>query len=321
LIHVLDRAELVLIGAEAVHADPALLLHDTDIVVLMGIERRLRAAATVTEAAAAALVGIAAGRPFPGGAGSNRAAAWLAATHLAALNARSVEIDEDAAVALVAAAQSGVRDERAVATALDGCLRRPAGRVRRALRVLAAGVRPAAVPPPPPPVCPLCGRTLDPARLWLASRWHPVTRHQAIQGCLRQHRAHDAGGTSRPARASAAAEPTGGSAMSRRPSFPVVVGPASDRPRAFVALTDRAPVAFRPVGASSGGPPAPATYDLIPLRELSVSDLTGSWDRLWAGSEPVARVTLADEAVPTGPAGLDWRHVRAVAGPFDTAAV
>jgi len=182
----LDPADLVLIGAAAAMADPDEVLDGSDVAVLTAIARRSAGAATIAEAAAEALVGIAASRPFPSG---NEAAAWLAATHLINRNGATIAIDPTDALALVAAAAAGALDERTAAASIAASLGRAPGFVRRAMRWLfvttpsAGGVRWFTAS------CPRCGREVT-SRVFVGPLLSIPTPRERVAICANQHRAH-----------------------------------------------------------------------------------------------------------------------------------
>jgi hypothetical protein len=297
VIRVLDRADLVVLGAEAAGLDPYEVADEVDVGALVMVEAQLAGARTVPAAAASALVTIAARRPFPR---DNRAAAWLAAAHVVALNGWELELDIGLAVLLVDDAAAGRRDERAVASVLADHLRSPRSARLRRLAARAAALARSPQPPQPPELrCPLCHRPLRRTAIWQQSPWAVVPRHQLIGGCLRQHGVHDRHGRA----AERAAEPV------RDQAVPLVRGRVDDTgSEAFVALTGQGPVLLCPAGTGAGD--RPVTYDLFVLDELSLSGLVGRWDRLLQEREPVARIELEDGPLDPSRAALDWDEVR-----------
>jgi hypothetical protein len=298
MIRVLDRAELVVVGAEAAGADPCEVADQADVGVLVVLEGRLATARTVPGAAAEALVTIAACRPFPRG---NRAAAWLAAAHLVALNGWELDLDVGLAVLIVDDAAAGRRHQRDVASVLADHVRVPA-RDRR--HRLAGFARRPERPVPPVLRCPSCHRALNRDALWL-DPWVVPSRQQLISGCRRQHGVHDGEGN-------AVARP--GVPTDDR-AAPLVRGRIDDDgPEAFVALTGNGPVLLRPAGDDDGDGDRTVRYDLFVLDELPLSGLIGRWDGLVHGREPVARVELEPGPLDPTRAQLDWSEVRTLVG-------
>jgi hypothetical protein len=299
VIRVPDRVDLVLVGAEALGADPDEVLDGADMGLLVLIESRLRGARSVAGAAAAALVAVAAGRPFPDG---NRAAAWLAAALVAALNDRRLVMEVDGALALVGAAEAGTLDEAAVAAEIERALAGPARRrsaVAAAARRIVALARTPEPASPPERSCPVCRRPVDADVLWLGAPWAVVPPDQLVSGCARRHGAHDRHGRSvAPTRRAATPTPAPGDRL------PLIAGPGP----AFVALTDGGPVLLR-----AAEPDRSVTYDLFTLDDLPLSALVGDWGDLTAGRSPVARVVVDDEPIDPRAPALDWRDVRALA--------
>lgn len=295
---ILDHAELVLIAAEVLGADPDDVIATADVGVLSGIATRLRTITDVADAAAEVLVGIAAGRPFDD---SDLAVAWLAAVMLIERNGCTVGDDDDRWVQLVRGAADGSLGERAVAAALARRLRRcdddrgpraeRAARAGRARRLLATVCAPRAHAVPESYPCPSCGAEVERAALWSFPVYAVPSRIELVAACARQRATHDRTGTPVPERR-------------ERPvarSYPVVLGRADHGVAPFVALTDRGPLAFRPV---DGG----RRYEVLAVDELRPSHLTGSWSELWSEGRLVDRVPATACRLYEG-AHLDWPPV------------
>jgi hypothetical protein len=285
----LDHADLVLVAAEVLAEDPDDVLDGTDVAVLWGVASRLQHIDDLAEAAAEVLVAVAAGRPFPN---DDAAIAWLATVVLVERNDHTIGGDADEWVAVVRGAADGTLVERDVAEALAAALRPRIGRFRR---LLAAACEPRETPVPPTHPCPACRAEVDRSALWSFPAWAVPTDLELTAACARLRGTHGRKGEPLAERRDAAPAPT----------CPVVLGAAHDGIAPFVALTDRGPLAFRPVGDRSA-------FDVLALDELNPSDLVGTWSSLWARGRIVSRVPAS--ACRIDDDLLDWSRAAEAMG-------
>jgi prophage maintenance system killer protein len=293
-----DEADLILIGATALDVDPEELVEQAEVDVLAAIAERTSTTPGPVEAAAEVLVGLAASRPFPFG---NRAAAWLAAAHLLALNAINVEIDEGEARTLVRRAAVGEINEAETCAALMASVVKPAGNVRRAMHWLATPSRSTPRPANGTWTCPVCGRAAEivirpPG---LRSYGSVVTPAMVIAACAHQHQAHDRYG-SLPRQLARSYQPADRWIPVIRPTEPVAGDP-------FIVIAPSGAVAFMPTPpATTEHDSGPEPYEVIVLAELRPTDLLGSWESLPACGTVIGQV--GHDAIRFDPTGrsVDW---------------
>jgi prophage maintenance system killer protein len=292
-----DEADLVLIAAAASGADPGLVLDGTDVAALARIASCAQAAPTPEAAAAAVLVGVARGRPFPHG---NRAAAWLAAAHVLARNGRHVRIRDEDALALVSGAERGDDGEGAVAWALAGhSVERRRG-LRRALGWMVSPLRGSVVETRP---CPLCSRPVRVHARDMASMPPGASARLVVSArCWRQNRAHGRDG--RPHPALPPVEDDDGRWC------PVVTGPSYGGRRAFAGMVGAGGVVFLPAPAG----PEPESYEAVLVPGLCVSDLVGDWRRLSVRGVALGRAQAAWVRFDAAGVLLDWQRLAGFSG-------
>lgn len=266
-----DEGDLVWIAAAASGRDPEALLAACDIAVLAGIVAKAESARSPLGAAAAVLVGIAHQRPFPI---DNAATAWLAAAYLLTVSAIRVRMTDAEVATLVTAAGDGHMSTFDVVAALEAA--RPAP--RRPLREL---LRSMWVSPPKPPVtwdCPMCAlpvRVPATDAAWMLGPNRPEARAVLLALCQRQHGSHRA-----------ARGPVPSSDVSNGvATLPVVSGPVRGGRPSFLVPNGPRPLAFMPEADNTS-----RGYHVLHLRELTVSDLLGSWERLYAKADRIDHV-------------------------------
>ena len=279
----LDHADLVLVAAEVLDEEPADVLATADVALLSCIASRLATFTELADAAAEVLVAVAAGQPF---GRDDPAIAWLATVVLVERNDHSIAGDPDDWVRVVRGAADSSLDEGDVATALAPALHPEVGRMRRLVSSLC---EPRAYPEPPTHDCPACGADVDRSALWSFPAWAVPTRLELVAACARLRGVHDRTG-----------EPIERRARPSTTWCPVVLGPDHGDATPFVALTERGPLAFRPVHDGDA-------FDVVEVDELAPSDLVGEWSALWARGHVVARVPAACCRVDAE-ARLDWRR-------------
>ena len=154
----LDEAQLLLIAAAVMASPPEEVLAATDVAALSRVSASIEACADPLDVAAAALVGIAAERPF---GHDSKAVAWLACAVAAPAEAARLAADRSDAIELVRRAAHGEA-------------------TRDLVRQQLANHR---------PTCPVCRRTLRPGpRPGIGST--RSTSIELVARCAVEHRAH-----------------------------------------------------------------------------------------------------------------------------------
>ena len=181
----LDEADLVLVAAAALGADPQSLVDHANVAALARISARSEEAATAIEAGATVLLEIVHERPFPTG---NEAAAWLAAVHLLDRNAVALDISDGDAAALVRQVAAGASDRAATVSVLEHHASPPQTQWRRVVRWLRT---PRGAPTPSVRAwsCPTCDRTV--LRAQIPGGWYGAIPSELVALCARQHGTHD----------------------------------------------------------------------------------------------------------------------------------